>query len=118
MVLITKFDKLNYDIRHVNKISYQISTYQNSLEYEQKGELLQNKYNEYLNSIEKQLMIIWLNNPEQQQENVQVLVINKKIREKFKKELDLISNQYRVSPSLTSKTSQWKLVLFDSDISI
>jgi len=119
-LLITKFDKLNFDIRHVNKICYQISTYQNSLEYEQKGELLQNKYNEYINLIEKQLTIIWLSNPEQQQqqENVQILIINKKIREKFKKELDLISNQYRVSPTLTSKTSQWKLVLFDSDISI
>jgi hypothetical protein len=101
----------------VNKICYQISTYQNSLEYEFKGELLQNKYNECMNLIEKQLTIIWLSNPEQQQqENVQILVINKKIREKFKKELDLISNQYRVSPILTSKTSQWKLVLFDSDV--
>jgi hypothetical protein len=105
----------------VNKICYQISTYQNSLEYEQKGELLQSKYNESMNSIEKQLTTIWLTNPEQQQqqqENVQVLIINKKIREKLKKDLDLISNQYRVSPSLVSKTSQWKLVLFDSDVSV
>jgi hypothetical protein len=117
-LLITKFDQLNSDIRHANKISYQISTYQNSLEYEQKGEVLQNKYHECMNSIEKQLTIIWLTNPEKQQENVQVLVINKKIREKLKKELDLISNQYRVSPSLISKTSQWKLVLFDSDVAI
>ncbi|CAF3601325.1 unnamed protein product, partial [Rotaria sp. Silwood2] len=118
-LLITKFDKLNFDIRHMNKICYQISTYQNSLDYEQKGELLQNKYNEYINSIEKQLTTIWLSNldQQQQQENVQVMVINKKIREKFKKDLDLISNQYRVSPTLTSKTSQWKLVLFDTDIS-
>jgi elongator complex protein 1 len=119
-LLITKFDKLNNDIRHVNKICYQISTYKNSLEYEQKGELLQNKYNEYMNLIEKQLIKIWLSNPEQQQqqENVQVLVINKKVREKLKKEFDLISNQYRVPPILTSKTSQWKLILFDSDISV
>ncbi|CAF4035756.1 unnamed protein product, partial [Rotaria magnacalcarata] len=118
-LLVTKIDKQNYDVRHVNKICYQISTHQNSLEYEQKGELLQNKYNEYLNAIEKQLTTIWLTNPEQQQqENVQVMVINKKIREKFKKELDLVSNQYRVSPVLVSKTSQWKLVLFDSDISV
>jgi hypothetical protein len=104
----------------VNKICYQISTYKNSLEYEQKGELLQNKYNEYMNLIEKQLIKIWLSNPEQQQqqENVQVLVINKKVREKLKKEFDLISNQYRVPPILTSKTSQWKLILFDSDISV
>jgi hypothetical protein len=115
-LLITKFDKLNSDIRHVNKICYQISTYKNSLDYEQKGELLQNKYNEYMNSIEKQLTMIWLTNPDQQQENVQILIIHKKIREKLKKELDLISNQYRVSPILSSKTSQWKLVLFDSDI--
>ncbi|CAF1349539.1 unnamed protein product, partial [Adineta steineri] len=122
-LLITKFDKLNYDIRHVNKICYQISTYQNSLEYELKGELLQNKYSECMSIIEKQLIIIWLSNPEhqhhqQQQENVQILIINKKIREKLKKELDLISNQYRVSPILNSKTSQWKLVLFDTDVSI
>ncbi|CAF1231544.1 unnamed protein product [Rotaria sordida] len=122
-LLITKFDKLNFDIRHINKICYQISTYKNSLDYEQKGELLQNKYNEYTNSIEKQLTTIWLSNPEQQQqqqqqENVQTMVINKKIREKFKKDLDLISNQYRISPILTSKTSQWKLVLFDTDISV
>ncbi len=117
-LLITKFDKLNYDIRHVNKLCYQISTYQNSLDYELKGESLQNKYNECLNLIEKQLISIWLSNPEQQhqQENVQVLIIHKKIRDKFKKELDLISNQYRVSPILSSKTSQWKLVLFDSDV--
>lgn len=116
-LLITKFDQLNSDIRHVTKICYQISTHQNTLEYEQKGEGLQNKYQEMLNSIEKELMQIWLTNPEQQhkQENVQILVINKKIREKFKKDLDLISNQYRVSPSLTSKNSQWKLVLFDSE---
>ncbi|UJR15013.1 hypothetical protein I4U23_001990 [Adineta vaga] len=122
-LLITKFDKLNSDIRHVNKICYQISSYQNSLEYEFKGEVLQNKYSDYLNSIEKQLSIIWLSNPEpqqqqQKQENVQVLIIHKKIREKLKKELDLISNQYRVSPVLNSKTSQWKLVLFDSDVSV
>ncbi|CAF3777770.1 unnamed protein product [Rotaria sp. Silwood1] len=121
-LLITKFDKLNFDIRHINKICYQISTYQNSLDYEQKGELLQNKYNEYINAIEKQLITIWLTNPDQQQqqqqENVQVMVINKKIREKFKKDLDLISNQYRVSPILTSKTSQWKFVLFDTDVSV
>ena len=116
-LLITKFDKLNFDIRHVNKICYQISTYQNSLEYEQKGELLQNKYSEYINSIEKQLPTIWLTNAEQQ-ENVQLMIINKKIREKLKKELDLISNQYRVSPVLISKTSQWRLVLFDSEISV
>jgi len=102
----------------VNKLCYQISTYQNSLDYELKGESLQNKYNECLNLIEKQLISIWLSNPEQQQqqENVQVLIIHKKIRDKFKKELDLISNQYRVSPILNSKTSQWKLVLFDSDV--
>jgi hypothetical protein len=102
----------------VNKLCYQISTYQNSLDYELKGESLQNKYNECLNLIEKQLISIWLSNPEQQhqQENVQVLIIHKKIRDKFKKELDLISNQYRVSPILSSKTSQWKLVLFDSDV--
>ncbi|CAF3679104.1 unnamed protein product, partial [Adineta steineri] len=122
-LLITKFDKLNYDIRHVNKICYQISTYQNSLEYELKGELLQNKYSECMSIIEKQLTIIWLSIPEhqhhqQQQENVQILIINKKVREKLKKELDLISNQYRVSPILNSKTSQWKLVLFDTDVSI
>jgi hypothetical protein len=117
-ILITKFDKLNFDIRHVNKICYQISTYKNSLDYEQKGEFLQSKYNEYINSIEKQLPIIWLTNPDQQQENVQVLMIHKKIREKLKKELDLVSNQYRVSPVLISKTSQWKLVLFDADISV
>jgi hypothetical protein len=124
-LLITKFDKLNGDIRHVNKICYQISTYQNSLEYESKGEALQNRYNECLTAIEKQLANIWLSAPEQpqqqqqqQQENVQVLVIHKKIREKLKKELDLISNQYRVSPTLSSKTSQWKLVLFDSDVSV
>ncbi len=102
----------------MNKLCYQISTYQNSLDYELKGESLQNKYNECLNLIEKQLISIWLSNPEQQhqQENVQVLIIHKKIRDKFKKELDLISNQYRVSPILSSKTSQWKLVLFDSDV--
>lgn len=99
----------------MNKVCYQISTYQNTLEYEQKGELLQNKYNEYITIIERQLTTIWLTVPDQQHENVQVLIINKKIREKFKKELDLISNQYRVSPTLTSKTSQWKLVLFDSE---
>ena len=86
------------------------------MEYEQKGELLQKNYQETISTIEKQLVNIWLTHPEQQQqENVQMLVINKKIREKFKKDLDLISNQYRVSPSLTSKISQWKLVLFDSD---
>lgn len=117
-LLITKFDQLNSDIRHVSKICYQISTHKNTLEYEQKGELLQNKYQETMSIIEKQLVHIWLTNPEQQhqQENVQMLVIQKKIREKFKKDLDLISNQYRVSPSLTSKLSQWKLVLFDSEL--
>ncbi|CAF0966914.1 unnamed protein product [Adineta ricciae] len=116
-LLITKFDKLNYDIRHVNKICYQISTHQNSLEFECKGEALQNKYSECMALIEKQLINIWLSGPDQQ-DNVQTLVINKKIREKLKKELDLISNQYRVSPVLNSKTSQWKLVLFDSDVSV
>jgi hypothetical protein len=103
----------------VNKICYQISTYQNTLDYEQKGELLQNKYNDCMNLIDKQLTTIWLSNPDQQkqqQENVQILIIHKKIREKLKKEFDLLSNQYRVSPTLNSKTSQWKLVLFDSDL--
>ena len=116
-LLITKFDKLNGDIRHVNKVCYQISSHQNTLDYEQKGECLQNKYSDCMNAIEKQLTTIWLTNPDQQ-ENVQILVISKKIREKFKKDLDLLSNQYRVSPVLASKTSQWKLVLFDSELSV
>ena len=116
-LLVSKLDKLNGDIRHVNKICYQISSHQNTLDYEQKGELLQNKYSDCMNAVEKQLSAIWLTNPDQQ-ENVQILVISKKIREKFKKDLDLLSNQYRVSPVLVSKTSQWKLVLFDSELSV
>ena len=116
-LLITKLDKLNEDVRHANKTAFQISTYQNSLAYEQKGDVLQSKYSEYLNAIDKQLASLWLTNNDPQ-ENVQTLVISKKIREKFKKDLDLLSNQYRVAPVLGSKTSQWKLVLFDSEISV
>jgi len=118
-LLITKFDRLNIDIRHVIKICYQISTHERSLEYEYKGEALQNQYSNLMTTIEKELPAIWLTTPDQQQQqNVQNMVIKKKIREKFKKDLDLISNQYRVPANLTSKTSQWKLVLFDFDITV
>ena len=118
-MLITKFDRLNIDIRHVIKICYQISTHERSLEYEYKGEALQNQYSNLMTTIEKELPAIWLTTPDQQQQqNVQNMVIKKKIREKFKKDLDLISNQYRVPANLTSKTSQWKLVLFDFDITV
>jgi hypothetical protein len=116
-LLITKFDKLNGDIRHINQICYQISTQQNSLIYEHKGEHLQNQYHESINAMDKQLASIWLNNTEQQ-DNVQFMIISKKIREKFRKELDLVSNQYRVPPVLVSKTSQWKLVVFESDATV
>lgn len=113
-LIITKFDQLNGDVRHVAKICYQISSHQNSNVYEQKGEQLQNQYANVINQIDKRLTTIWLTQVEQD-ENVQRLVIAKKIREKFKKDLDLISNSYRVSPTLNAKSSQWKFVLFDSD---
>lgn len=113
-LLIVKFDKLNGDVRHLCKVFYQISTKLHRTEFEEKGERLQNRYSEYLTKIEKQLTNIWLTNVEQN-ENVQTMIIQKKIRDKFRKDLELISNSYRVAPVLVSKTSQWKLVLFDSE---
>ena len=116
-LLVTKFDQLHGDVRHVLKICYQNSTRQHSLSDELKGETLQKQYADVMNQIEKQLPTIWLTQVEQD-ENVQRLVIAKKIREKFKKDLDLISNVYRVPPTLNSKAAQWKFVIFDSDPSV
>ncbi|CAF1168111.1 unnamed protein product, partial [Didymodactylos carnosus] len=121
-LLSTRVDQLNKDIKHVCKTLYQITTKKKILDYELKAEHLQINYEKSMNGIEKCLSKIWLNEQTNTSTltkvdnmNVQTNLIQKKIKEKLKKDLDLLSNQYRILPTVT-KATVWKLICLEMDV--